>query len=423
MRYQAEFTPVSGLVFRDARPFDAGTDSVSSNLEFPPPPEAFWSALKRVLISVRSRSLRVHGFYLKDDVGPLLPAMADLIAVRPVDDPWAGETLSLLQPLQHVRGSHSDLAPVWLADRNRRARPCQDDYLRPESFLLYLTGNVGAPNLRDHLIRSTFLFKEESRTGVELAGRNAREGRLYTSRVVFLEANHDLRFCLDFEIGSQLPDRFPTDHIVHLGGEGKLARLRITRPYDSAAGVLPERARECVRGAVEKARNDQGTFRVKLCLLTPAVFSARKELLQRSGTQTPAWRPFWMDNSQNGWCRPIFNDQSYQLRLVAAAAPKAFPLGAWDRASHTPRPLHRCQPAGTVYFLELTPVNEAGAVQALDQFFNDFWLGTLLVKVLPSNPAAVPAYNRGLMKRTRETVSPLGLRGFGWTVIGAWNYA
>lgn len=415
MMYLAKFTPVSGLVFRDARPFEAGTDTVSSNLDFPPPPEPFWSALNLLLIGVSARGIRVRGFYLADEQGPLLPGMADLIAVRPADDELGPERLSLLLPRKNGGGSRVP-GLVWLADRDVRTRPCEGDYLRPEAFLLYLLGAPGSL-AADALTPARRLFQEDLRTGVELSGRNVTESRLYTAPVIFLDRERELHFRLVFELRHRLPDSFAEDHIVRLGGESKLAHVKISSLDAPAAGAVPERARGEVRQAVWKNSNGQPPFRVKLCLLTPAVFSARKELLQRPDTQTPAWRPFWMDNSQGGWCRPIFDDQAYRLRLVAAVAPKAFALGAWDRKKHVPRPLHRCQPAGTVYFLELMPAQGVEPERALDRFFDDFWLGTLLVKVKPANKKLKN------VKRTSQSVSPHGLRGFGWTVIGAWNYA
>ena len=417
MRYLAKFTPVSGLVFRDARPFDAGTDTVSSNLDFPPPPEAFWSALNRTLVGVSPRGLRLRAFYLEDDHGPLLPAMADLTGIRPADDPTASERLSLLRPRPNRAGASSGgLNLVWLADRDVRSRPCEGEFLRPERFLSYLLGAPGGVG-PGALTRTSDLIREDARTAVQLSGRNAAEGMLYTAQVVFLDRARDVHFRMVFDLRDELRADFPREHIVRLGGEGKLAHLSI-RPLDQLAdGVLPERARGQVFQAILANSEAQPQFRVKLCLLTPAVFSARKELLQRPDTQTPAWRPFWMDNSQGGWCRPIFDKQSYRLRLVAAVAPKAFALGAWDRARQAPRPLHRCQPAGTVYFLELKPADGVEPQVALEQFFNDYWMGTLLVKVKPANAALTRT------DRTSQSVSPHGLRGFGWTVIGAWNYA
>lgn len=424
MTYAAEFTPVSGLVFRDARPFEAGTDTVSWNLDFPPPPEAFWSALNRVLragcrrasSTFSSRGLRIRAFYLVDDRGPLLPAMADLASVRQAADPWAPQRLSLLRPWRTGAGGDGELNLVWLADCGVRSWPCEGQFMRPETFLLYLLGAVSSLGA-DSLVKPQCLVAEDLRTGVELRGRVAREGRLYTSPVMFLDRVSRLRFGAVFEAPGPLPESLCRDHIVRLGGEGKLAHLSIAPYTRPAFGLLPEDARNRVYTAIWTDSQGKPPFRVKLCLLTPAVFSARKELLQLPGTQTPAWRPFWMSNSKHGWCRQIFDDQPYRVRLVAAVAPKAFPLGAWDRASNMPRPLHRCQPAGTVYFLELEPVNGATPEAALDQFFDDFWLGTLLVKVKPTYGKLAG------VRRTRESVSPYGLRGFGWTVIGVWNYA
>jgi hypothetical protein len=52
--WTADFEAVSGLAFRDARPLQAGESSIARNLDFPPPPNAFWSSVRTVL---RGRNL------------------------------------------------------------------------------------------------------------------------------------------------------------------------------------------------------------------------------------------------------------------------------------------------------------------------------------------------------------------------------
>ena len=47
--FVADFKPVSGLTFRDARPFQAGESASARNLAFPPPPTAFWHAARAAL--------------------------------------------------------------------------------------------------------------------------------------------------------------------------------------------------------------------------------------------------------------------------------------------------------------------------------------------------------------------------------------
>jgi CRISPR-associated protein Cmr3 len=349
--------------------------------------------------------------------------MADLISIQPAADEGAPETLTILRPrraLAEIARGGDGLELLWIGEPGVRSRPCEQAFLRPDPFLNYLVGDMGTQT-RSALVSLKTLFREEPRTGVQLEGRNAQQGRLYTERVVFPNLARQVRFHLFFETRAALPEAVLTDHLVRLGGEGKLARLSLAKAENDLHPALPERAREDVRQTVWDNSSGEPPFRVKLCLLAPAVYSARKELLWRLGTRTPAWRPYWMNNASGGWCRPIFDNQRYRLRLVAAAAPKAFALGAWDRAQQNPRPLHRCQPAGAVYYFELAPEEGVSPEDALNDFFEDFWLGTLLVK---AKPAAPPRTRDGqTVVRTRDTVTPHGLRGFGWTTIGAWNYA
>lgn len=423
-RYLAEFTPVSGLVFRDARPFQAGENNVSFNLDFPPPPEAFWSALNRTLNRAGARgparSLRVRGFYLVDKQGALLPAMADLVTVQDNSGRECFRILGPQKPAPDIARGPGELQLLWLSEGGVRSQPCEKTFLRPDSFLTYLQGDMGTQS-RSILVGLKALFGEESRTGTQLDGRNAQQGRLYTERIVFPNRAKAARFRLLFETREELRPEVLTDHLVRLGGEGKMAQMTISKDADDQHPALPNRARDNVLRTISENRNEKNVFRVKLCLLTPAVYSARKQLLWRPGTRTPAWRPFWMDNVRGGWCRPLFDRQRYKLRLVAAAAPKAFALGAWDRAQQDPRPLHRCQPAGTVYYCELAAVDGVEPAEALNDFFNDFWLGTLLVKTKPAAPQR--SRQSETVARTRDSVTSHGLRGFGWTTIGAWNYA
>jgi CRISPR/Cas system CMR-associated protein Cmr3 (group 5 of RAMP superfamily) len=423
--YVADFIPAGGLVFRDARPFDAGVDTVAGNLDFPPPPEAFWSALNLTLVKTGSRSqlgaarrLRVRAFYLFADNTPLLPVMADTVIVQAEDNGVArSPELRMLRPcgeLPALRAGSHDLQALWFGEQpGARLQPCEGAFLGPDAFVSYLSGRLEwvTPEALHSLDR---LFTEQLRTGVQLEGRNAAEGRLYTERVILPDYRRDVRFRVLFETPEQLPQAAMDHHLVRLGGESKLAVLVIEkRSPDRLTEPLPEYARRTVWDSALQQGNWDGPFRVKLCLMAPAVYSARRDLLQQPGTVTPAWRPYWMQPARGGWCRPILDRQKYRLRLVAAAAPKAFPRGAWDRRNNLPRPLYRCQPAGTVYYFELSSEPGSKPEEALEQFFDDFWLGSLLVK-------AKPALRPGV-SRTRDSLSSHALRGFGWTTIGVWK--
>src|SRR5207245_2724049 len=106
----------------------------------------------------------------------------------------------------------------------------------------------------------------------------------------------------------------------------------------------------------------------KLCLVTPTIFSASLRLLRRK-PNTDAWRPFWLSDRLQPPGEHYL--QHCRLRLVAAVTPRPYPLGFWDskpeyklddqaaeRLEGGPgaaKPLYRCLPSGSVYFVELTP--------------------------------------------------------------------
>jgi hypothetical protein len=205
-----------------------------------------------------------------------------------------------------------------------------------------------------------------------------------------------------------------TEAIVRLGGEARLAHLSI-RPILWDAGFDETLKKDLLK----RIQGQPGAppYRVKLCLLTPAVYSANLRLLKLGGP-TPAWRPPWLRNDGAQSQPP--HTEAYRARLVAAVTGKAFPFGTWDaryvgkakgeeagpdekksaQGPGAPKPLYRCLPAGSVYFLELTPTADGG----LEQFFEQFWLKTVLVR-----KSGQPTF--------------FGRMGFGITVIGDWNYA
>ena len=160
------------------------------------------------------------------------------------------------------------------------------------------------------------------------------------------------------------------------------------------------------------------------------------DILVTRGFRTPAWKPFWLRGPVE-WSRPVFAGQPYRIRLVAAVTGKPAAVGAWDTRGDKvtdvggnadwqgarPRPLHRCLPAGAVYYLEVEPATVGGetvdAEYALDRFFDDFWLQTLLVRALPTRPQGQESSPDSPADRP---LNHHGMRGFGWTALGVWNY-
>jgi len=411
----ADFEPVCGLSFRDARPFQAGESVVARNVGFPPPPSAFWTAARPLLKAGRKLEARLFAL-MKDEIA-WLPAPLDLGTelledneVEQREPRWlrlaprredSGVALKDLTGSSY--GFACPIAPF--------GKPFERCLLTAEQWRNYLSdpSPAGSP------LRTDESFRAELRVGTALDGRKARQGCLYSEQVLFLPRDPRARWRFRMALEVEQAPCAHIEAIVRLGGEARLAHLQI-RKASWDAGFDQSLKEEMLK----RVQNQKGgpPYRVKLCLLTPAVYSANLRLLKLKRL-TPAWRPYWLRGDGLNHDLPFAN--SYQLRLVAAITAKAFPLGAWDsgyigkargedahpderkatQGPGAPKPLYRCLPAGSVYFLELQPKEGDAAVE---NFFEQFWLKTLLVR-----KSGQPTF--------------FGRMGFGITVIGDWNYA
>jgi hypothetical protein len=398
----ADFTPLSGLTLRDARPFQAGDSTTSFNLPFPPPPAAFWSAARAVVrpkdraAGDNSPGLRLHarGFALADAAGTLyLPVPLDL-------------------PTEHP---DEKLLPVG-----------------PNDALLasYLLGEFDSQAAPQDLPRVRTFYQTDRRVGVRLEDRKTlQSGGLYSEDVLYLDPSRGLHFRLALEAAGPVGNApfgrgsvaESVTEIVRLGGESRCAALRLSAGDLSA--WFPAALRDRI---LQRILEQPGPpYRVKITLFTHAVCAARMGLLSSTRPDPPAWKPPWMPLALT---EPPFPAR-YKIRLERAFAGKPIPLGFWDRARQSeakdrvlggpglPKPLYRCLPPGAVYFLELHP-RQATPEQALGDFFARFWLRTALVRGYDNRRARRP----GAIDPHAGKPTFFGKMGFGWSLLGAWNY-
>ncbi len=425
-RLRADFAPVAGFTFRDARPFQAGENTAARSLPFPPIPAPFWSAACAAVRPQIGSPKRAYLFGLARSHVDFFPPPLDLrvedLEGKPDKnrDPSWTRLLPVKDPgIVAMKGLAS---PVLFApEASFSSKSLEHRLLTGAQWRAYLTGESLTGTVRSE---KEFL-KNDVRVGVQLGKRRdpakeqsrdeprqATPGRLYSEQIAFLDPKQGgVVFRLGLEFGSPVgATGSRLDTSVRLGGESRLAGVRFEAGWD---GGFDENLMKSVKGRVLKQTGPP--WRVKLCFLTPTVFSANLRWLQESPGNTPAWRPFWL---KPGKLSEPPHSSAYRLKLVAALVDKARPVGFWDSKSEypkeerqeakrpgagAPKPLYRIMPAGAVYFLELHPAG-CEPDQALDAFFEDFWLKTILVR------------------KDRE-LSFFGQMGFGITVIGDWDYA
>jgi len=367
--------PLDVWVFREARPFTAGSDFLARS-RFPPSPYTLYGALRAWLLGEAFRAGRVSRLGFGEDPeavanavggsddfrrlplrGPFLarrdrdrllryfPVPLDLALVKeegPAD-------VRLLTPSQEaplgVRTS-TGLLPLWV--QHPSVPKGLSGFLEEPAFFRYVEGEVpGATSgsgeggeckervKMEGLERVEALYTSEWRTGVGLNRevRTAEEGLMY--RLEYIRLQPGVGLVVDVPQGIEAkgaPD------LLSLGGEARAARCWV---FPLSEGE--ERPSQGLRRRVA----ERG--RVKLVVATPAFF--------RGG-----WLPSWVDPKDWRTKSP------YQgLRLVGAVVPRPERIGGFDLVARKPRPVRPAVPAGSVYFF--VQEEEGAAQQALEAWF------------------------------------------------------
>jgi CRISPR-associated protein Cmr3 len=325
--------PSDVWLFRDGRPFSAGTDHWAHSL-FPPTPFTIQGLVRsKVLLdsdlSVEAYRRRVPEAQTLieqigwggDDFGHLRllgPYVAKRDAVDgklvrhypvPADVVRLGSgKLEILAPLgddvpfvANWPPGAQQLRPLWHVTAELLKAP-RGRWLDEEAMRDYLAGDPPR-----HVIRDDELFVREPRPGIrrERATGTTAEGYLY--EVGFVRPKHDVG--LEVEIRG-IPSWKPQTGILGIGGEARAGYYEL----------WPERKSEFPR---------QVEGRFKVYLAAPAFFE--------SGWLPDDWHGFFGGGS---------------ARLVAAAVGRPHFIGGWDIARQKPRPIRAAVPAGSVYYFE-----------------------------------------------------------------------
>jgi CRISPR-associated protein Cmr3 len=375
MSFGLMIQPHDVLLFRDGKPFSAGTDIRARSL-FPPTPFTLQGTIRaRILFSsgvspadyVQGTTpaaqqlrnligspqgsygqLRLRGpFLAKQENGQWVryfPLPADVVCLKGI--------YTLLQPLKD---------PPW---RSNLPDHFQTPWIRTTEHLKEARGWISEEVLRAYLegkapqeVHEESEFVErEHRLGIamERTRRTVRESYLYLAE--FLRLKEDVAFWVDVE-GLSETDLGGKRGFLQLGGEARAADYQV---QDPAVGSLLTPPNPLPR-------------RFKVVLLTPAWFSG-------------GWQP------QNGNWGQFF---SGSVRLVSAIIPRYQAIGGayvddGRRKGAFQKPMRRFVPAGSVYFFE----HDGAASWARKPF--------------TETPSGEGDY---------------GQIGFGTCLIGEWNYA
>lgn len=365
--------PSDVWLFRDGRPFVAGEDHRATSL-FPPNPSTVQGALRakmlaesgvsfedyrerrqgtemlglqigypalisdgRVVEEGHTGQFQMRCLYVArrtdSSVELFFPLPADVVDVE-----GAPRVLApLREPPFRNNTPQESLCPLWLPEINTPQG--MKGWLADRELRHYLSGEPFQVTL-DHE-----LFTREPRFSVEIDSDYKRPlegeqgGHLY--QIEFVRPQHGVGLFIEVE---GLTDWPPGFGVLRIGGESRAACYE---QLEEAPRLPP---------------TDPRRQHFKLYFATPAYFS-------------DGWQP-----RKGNWDR-FFEDGV--ARLVAAALPRAQPIGGWDVAHNRQKPMECYVPAGSVYYFEVPdgeqtphivgPVTEAGAKIGYGQTFVGGW--------------------------------------------------
>lgn len=346
--------PVDVWLFRDGRPFDAGSDHRAQSL-FPPYPSVIQGA-------IRSHHLVVMGVDLHDknaiercvgtatDLkelrvrGPFVTCRKDSTIVRyypvPADAARQGPQLKALVPIvkpEDIECSSPTPFLLW-----PKGEPEKDEgagaWFTESALLEYLKGEPA------DAIASTELFERESRFGIarDETKHTGREGALY--EVEFIRPKKD---SLGATVGLTVAvegldglDRWPKCGWIRMGGESRAGYFEqiAPQPWQPFPSPLPKR--------------------FKVYFATPTYF--------RNGWRPETWESFFTG----------------KVSLKAAALPRYQSLGGFDLANSKHKAALRYVPAGSVYFFECpdeTRLQMDLVQQAITDYGAEIGFGQILI--------------------------------------------
>jgi|Deesub1362A_J573_1020465.scaffolds.fasta_scaffold03851_8 CRISPR-associated protein Cmr3 len=349
--------PMDVWLFRDGRPFDAGSDHRAESL-FPPPPSVIQGALRSYHLVVKGIDLcdkaaieatvgtstryppgfRVLGPFIARLVEDRLPLYFPL----PADAFKDGDRFLALCPKMPPAELQAGIpTPMWLLPEKEPEKFEERVWVSLTALLEYLErGELKADDAAyssGYLARPGDLYIRENRMGIRLRPdtRTTEEGALY--EVEFIRPKPDVG--LFVEVHGL--DGWPLEGFMRFGGEGHGARFRqIDAPdWPPPLDPLPER--------------------FKVYFATLAYFEE-------------GWQP------RNGDWGQFFEGV---VELQAAAIGRYIALGGYDLARDFHKPARRYLPPGSVYFftakgkarLKSETITEDGAEIGFGQILIGRW--------------------------------------------------
>ncbi len=357
--------PVDVWLFRDNKPFDAGSDHWATSM-FPPSPQVMAGVLRSHHLVVNGIDLRrpdsqtiralvgtadrpPQTFSLR---GPVLARQEEANLVRYYPLPAAAILVErdngqshyqAQQPSRYTDGPRVNLPAgldlIWRRPyEQRKVKRAEGElWLAEADLLTYLEqGRVSLTKVK----HGKDFYTVENRLRIQLddATRTNETGLLY--EIGFIRMKEEAGLVVEIT-GLEGLDKWPNQGFIGVGGESRAGRFR----------RLPDEAN------VWPAQTPGNLSCFKIYFVTPTCFTR--------GWQPPDWGEWFKESP----------------RLVSAALPRPHLMGGYDVVRNHSKPALRYVPAGAVYFFKGSPalredvsvISNYGAELGFGQFIIGRW--------------------------------------------------
>lgn len=347
------FYPVDTWFFRESRPMDSIGGTALGN-QFPPSPTTLMGALRTRLGDMigldwqqfaespqqapawwgnadHPGNLTLAGPWLMLDNKHYYPAPAHLLRQA------SGKGYISLAPGSAVQ---SDLGCVRLPALPPQTapglKPLEGHWIEQQDLQRLLQGYPVSASVKTVTLDD--LFDNEYRLGIALepAARRVIDGQLYQTR--HLRPRQELAVVvnlggLDPEQEQQLRASLTAQPLLRLGGEGRMAEVRILSPQPASKAVAPT----------------SKSARVMAIAMTDIPITADEWPL-------PGFTRTTNEQGLDTWQGELAGQS---MELVSMASARVKRQGGWDLARHQPRPVRSLLPAGTVFFFNQHSINQS----------------------------------------------------------------
>lgn len=357
--------PVDVWLFRNNKPFDAGSDHWATSL-FPPSPQVMAGVL-------RSHHLVVNGIDLRQPDPQTIRALVGTADHPPQTFSLRGPVLAQREggdivryyrlPADAILVERDDGQSHYQAQQPGRftdgprvnlpaglellwRRPYEQRKVKGAEGGLWLAETDLLTYLQQGRVSSTKVKQGnefhtvEDRLGIQLddATRTTETGRLY--KIGFIRLKEGAGLMVEVN-GLEGLDKWPDQGVIGIGGESRTGRFC----------RLPDETN------IRPAQTPGNLSRFKVYFVTPTCFA--------QGWQPPDWGEWFKESP----------------RLVSAALPGPLLLGGYDVVQNQSKPARRYVPAGAVYFFEGNPdlkenvpvISNYGAELGFGQFIIGRW--------------------------------------------------